>query len=60
MYDVGGVDQDGSFKNAIGHIFPDLIGIEYSSLEKFADLGTEHIHRIIIDNDELDIKSLME
>ena len=59
MYDVGGVDPNGYFKNTIGHIFPDLKGIEYSSLEKFADLGTEHIHKIILDNDELDIKLLM-
>ena len=57
---IGGVDPDGSFKNAIRHIYPDLKDKEYRSLEKFADLGTEHIHRIIMDNDELDIKSLMK
>ena len=60
MYDIGGVDPDGFFKNAIRHIFPKLKGHEYDSLEKFADLGTEHLHKITIENDVLDIKLLLE
>ena len=60
MYDIGGVDPDDFFKNAILHIFPQLKGQEYDSLEKFADLGTEHLHKITTENDILDIKLLLE
>jgi len=60
MYDVGGVDENESFKTSISQLFPEYKGVEYRSLEKFADVGVELIFDEIIDNDELDIESLLK
>ena len=59
MYDVGGVDENESFKNSISQLFPEYRGIEYRSLEKFADLGVNLIFDEINDNEELNIESLL-
>ena len=44
MYDVGGVDENSIFKNAINTIYPDEVGKEYKYLEKLADAGVEFLY----------------
>lgn len=44
MYDVGGVDENSIFKNAINTIYPDEAGKEYKYLEKLADAGVEFLY----------------
>ena len=58
--DIGGIDENESFKNSITQLFPQYKGSEYRALEKFADLGVNLIFDEIIDNEELNIEALME
>lgn len=44
MYDVGGIDDNFIFRNAISEIFPEKQGQEYRYLEKLADAGVEYMY----------------
>jgi hypothetical protein len=44
MYDVGGIDDNFIFRNAISEIFPEKKGEEYRHLEKLADAGVEYMY----------------
>jgi hypothetical protein len=59
MYDVGGVDEDFIFKNAINTIYPDEIGAEYRYLEKLADAGVEIISNHYDETGGLDIMNIL-
>lgn len=45
MYDVGGIDDNFIFRNAISEIFPEKKGQEYRHLEKLADAGVEYMYK---------------
>ena len=60
LYDAAGVDENESFRKTISQIFPEHKGKENNALEKFADIGIKIIFDEIMDNDELDIKSLLK
>ena len=59
MYDVGGVDEDFIFKNAISIIYPDEIGKEYRYLEKLADAGMEILSKHYDETGGLDIVNIL-
>ncbi|MDC1412638.1 hypothetical protein N8370_07905 [Amylibacter sp.] len=59
MYDVGGVDEDFIFKNAISIIYPDEIGKEYRYLEKLADAGMEFLSKHYDETGGLDIVNIL-
>ncbi len=44
MYDVGGVDENFIFKNAVSMIYPEYTGLEYRQLEKLADAGIQVLY----------------
>ena len=55
MYDVGGVDEDFIFRNAISVIYPDKEHMEYKHLEKLADAGIEFLYRFYDETGNLDV-----
>ena len=55
MYDVGGVDEDFIFRNAISLIYPDKKYMEYRHLEKLADAGIEYLYSFYDETGNLDI-----
>ena len=59
MYDVGGVDEDFIFKNAINTIYPNEIGKEYRYLEKLADAGVEILSKHYDETGGLDITNIL-
>jgi hypothetical protein len=59
MYDVGGVDENFLFKNAINTIYPDEIGKEYRYLEKLADAGVEILSKHYDETGGLDIMNIL-
>ena len=59
MYDVGGVDEDFIFKNAINTIYPDEIGKEYRYLEKLADAGVEVLSKHYDETGGIDIMDIL-
>ena len=59
MYDVGGVDENFIFRNAIGAIYPDQLGKEYKYLEKLADAGVELLYGLYDENGDLDLTSVL-
>ena len=59
MYDVGGVDENSIFKNAINTIYPDEIGKEYRYLEKLADAGVEILSKHYDETGGLDIMNIL-
>ena len=44
LYDVGGIDDNFIFRNAISEIYPEKKGQEYRYLEKLADAGVEYMY----------------
>ena len=58
MYDVGGVDEDFIFRNAISVIYPDQSGKEYKYLEKLADSGMEILYSHYNENGDLELASM--
>ena len=59
MYDVGGVDENFLFKNAINTIYPDEIGKEYRYLEKLADAGVEILSKHYDETGGIDIMNIL-
>jgi len=59
MYDVGGVDEDFIFRNAIGVLYPDQSGKEYKYLEKLADAGMALLYDSYDENGNLDLASAL-
>ena len=59
MYDVGGVDENFLFKNAINTTYPDEIGKEYRYLEKLADAGVEILSKHYDETGGLDIMNIL-
>ena len=58
MYDVGGIDEDFIFRNAVRIIYPDQSGKEYKYLEKLADAGMEILYGHYSENGDLDLTSM--
>ena len=59
MYDVGGVDDNFIFRNAISEIFPEKKGQEYRHLEKLADAGVEYMYGFYEGGGTLRIEDLL-
>ena len=59
MYDVGGVDENFIFRNAIALIYPTQKGREYKYLEKLADVGVKFLYKNYDQNGSLDIRELL-
>jgi hypothetical protein len=60
MYDVGGVDEDFIFRNAVAQLYPEFEGQEYKHLEKFADVGVQIIYEQFDGTGGLNIEELMK
>lgn len=60
MYDVGGVDENFIFRNAISEIFPEQEGQEYRHLEKLADAGIGIIYDFYTGDSAATIETLIE
>ncbi|MDA8742424.1 hypothetical protein N9M64_01820 [bacterium] len=59
MYDVGGVDENFIFRNAIRVIYPEQLGQEYKYLEKLADAGVSLLFDNYDENGNLDLESIL-
>lgn len=59
MYDVGGVDENFIFRNAIRAIYPEQLGEEYKCLEKLADLGVALLFDNYDESGNLDVESIL-
>ena len=59
MYDVGGVDENFIFRNAIRSIYPEQLGQEYKYLEKLADLGVAFLFDNYDENGNLDLENIL-
>ena len=59
MYDVGGVDENFIFRNAIRVIYPEQLGQEYKYLEKLADVGVSLLFDNYDENGDLDLESIL-
>lgn len=60
MYDVGGVDENFIFRNAINAIYPEQSGKEYKYLEKLADAGVGLLYQNYDGFGNLDLEKILD